>query len=81
MTLPVHPVTGEMLDPDPSSIVGAIRETEEYLSENLWPIRRRLNALRGLVEPTLPNRPRDRTDTQAKISSCPRCGHADGSAK
>ncbi len=73
----VHPVTGEVLDDDLDVLVEAERLVDRYLRTQSrhyafrGDLRLRIAELRGPAE--LP-RPRYRTETQQKVSVCPRCG-------
>jgi hypothetical protein len=74
---PVRLSTGEILDGDLATLVEAERRVDAVL-RSLGPqyddrrkLRERIAELRGPAE--LP-RPRYRTDKQARVSECPRCG-------
>lgn len=73
----VRPSTGEVLSDDLGTLVEAERRVDAFL-RSLGPhygyrraLRERIAELRGPAE--LP-RPRYRTDKQARVSECPRCG-------
>lgn len=73
----VHPVTGEVLPDELEELVRAEAIVDEYLRAQ-WPhysfrrrLRERIAELRDKA--VLPHRSL-RTDVQARVAACPRCG-------
>ena len=67
-----HPETGELLETK-DQFIDAINEVELRMSP-LWIVRRQIReAYADRFDPYLPAR-RNRTDKQARVASCPRCG-------
>jgi len=76
----VHPLTGEVL-PDDLPTLRALEEAVDRFLRRLGPhygfrdaLRRRIADLQG--PPLLPP-PRQRTDRQVRVASCPHCGRKD----
>jgi hypothetical protein len=70
-----HPETGELLETR-AEFLAALNEVTERM-DPLWRARRRIReAYAERFEPTLPERRRDRTETQERVYLCPRCGLA-----
>lgn len=75
-----HPITGEIL-PDDIKTLQAAEETVDRYLRRLSPhyrfraeLRERIAELQG---PALLPKPRARTDRQARVAACPRCGRKD----
>lgn len=81
----VHPVTGELLDPDDAGALrAALNDGEQHLTEAHYNLRQEVlsvtrarNALRtrlAEIEPWQAPARRWRSDAQNKAFLCPRCG-------
>lgn len=68
----VHPETGVVLETK-DEFIDAMNEVELRMSP-MWIVRRKIReAYAERFDPYLPS-PRNRTDKQARVARCPRCG-------
>jgi hypothetical protein len=68
-----HPATGEVLESQ-EDFQRALRELEQQM-EPFYKVRRALRAgMADAWEPAAMPEPRYRTETQARVMRCPRCG-------